>query len=602
MKHHHLLVSLLVICIVTSAEAAEKPARLSRTETGWNAAGVGITRKASLMKYVFPDTMMVYSLVDTLRYLYTFDSIGLPARKNVTKWSAGAWADTSRETYSFTSSYSVTLIEKMWKGHWVDSARFSTAFYPSGNVSADTEEYFNNGRDSTRSVHAADDQGNTTLNEDDVYSGNLWTKVSRNVWTYDASGNCTSFLYESPWAAYPTLDLYEYDGHGNMLSDLTKQLMNSVWTDVVLDTCTYDSRNNKLLEYIGYSTVKGSLYPSSLTLYTYNDQGLLTYITEGGWNDTTMAWRFGGHVDTCIYNGNNRIGYYHGYESGGHMVYQWGDEYTYDSYGNVLTDRMEQWNGGVVLYEYLHTYTYNATSLRLTELLQLWSSGGWVNSNRYTGTYNGAGQRLTYLYEVWSNQQWSQSYQDTRTYNPRGEMLSDLYQSWTSGILNTQSWQVLMSYDTAGNMLTGSYTSWSGTAWQPADHLFGIILPAAYMTVQGYRITLHYPASTGTGVADGTGDVPVKTSLGQNYPNPFNPATEVSFVIGHSSLVSLRLYDVLGREVATLANEVMTAGEHSVQWNAAGMPSGVYFCRMTAVGTGKTGDKFSGVRKMLLLR
>ncbi|HQT90599.1 MAG TPA: T9SS type A sorting domain-containing protein [Candidatus Kryptobacter bacterium] len=84
-------------------------------------------------------------------------------------------------------------------------------------------------------------------------------------------------------------------------------------------------------------------------------------------------------------------------------------------------------------------------------------------------------------------------------------------------------------------------------------------------------------------------------SLSQNYPNPFNPSTVISYQLSAVSNVSLKIYDVLGRELKTLINERQTAGNHSVNFNAGGLPSGVYFYRLQA-GTS------TDVRKMLLMK
>ena len=83
--------------------------------------------------------------------------------------------------------------------------------------------------------------------------------------------------------------------------------------------------------------------------------------------------------------------------------------------------------------------------------------------------------------------------------------------------------------------------------------------------------------------------------LFQNYPNPFNPTTTLSYVIGHSSFVSLKVYDVLGNEVATLVNEEKQTGSYDVQFIAAGLTSGIYFYKLTA-------DNFVQTRKMILLK
>jgi hypothetical protein len=89
--------------------------------------------------------------------------------------------------------------------------------------------------------------------------------------------------------------------------------------------------------------------------------------------------------------------------------------------------------------------------------------------------------------------------------------------------------------------------------------------------------------------------LPAGLMLAQNYPNPFNPSTHIRFEVGGLGFVSLRVYDVLGREVATLVNEIKPPGEYSVAWDATGFPSGVYFYRLTT----KDG---STTRGMLLLR
>jgi hypothetical protein len=98
-----------------------------------------------------------------------------------------------------------------------------------------------------------------------------------------------------------------------------------------------------------------------------------------------------------------------------------------------------------------------------------------------------------------------------------------------------------------------------------------------------------------TGVAEREPAVPMQFSLSQNYPNPFNPTTSIQYSVISTRHVSLKIYDLLGREVGTLVNEVMQPGTYTVQWNAVNNASGVYLYRLTA------GD-FVQVRKMVLIR
>jgi hypothetical protein len=97
------------------------------------------------------------------------------------------------------------------------------------------------------------------------------------------------------------------------------------------------------------------------------------------------------------------------------------------------------------------------------------------------------------------------------------------------------------------------------------------------------------------GVRQEKNNVPVEKSLLQNYPNPFNPTTTISFSLPSRSRVSLKIFDVLGREVATLVSEYLAAGIHTRQWNAAGFPSGTYFYRFQA------GD-FIDTKRLVLIK
>jgi hypothetical protein len=98
-------------------------------------------------------------------------------------------------------------------------------------------------------------------------------------------------------------------------------------------------------------------------------------------------------------------------------------------------------------------------------------------------------------------------------------------------------------------------------------------------------------------------DVPAQFSLQQNYPNPFNPTTVIRYHLpasGQAGLpvarsVKLVVYDILGREVALLVNEKKASGSYEVRFDASGLASGTYLCKLTA-------DSFVQTRKMILMR
>jgi hypothetical protein len=131
----------------------------------------------------------------------------------------------------------------------------------------------------------------------------------------------------------------------------------------------------------------------------------------------------------------------------------------------------------------------------------------------------------------------------------------------------------------------------NGEVMLPEDYpeLSGIV-PASF----GNIITVH----RGVASLDPTDDVaplPTRLMLEQNYPNPFNPTTEIRFSLPASQQVSLRIYDLLGRDLGSLIDGQTSAGSHAVTFDGAELAAGVYFYRLEA------GD-FSAVRKMILLK
>ncbi len=97
------------------------------------------------------------------------------------------------------------------------------------------------------------------------------------------------------------------------------------------------------------------------------------------------------------------------------------------------------------------------------------------------------------------------------------------------------------------------------------------------------------------GINDDESQIPTNFSLEQNYPNPFNPATTIAYSIPQESQVSLKIYDVMGREISELVSGRQTAGSYNVEFNASSLASGTYIYKLTA------GD-FISVKKMVLLK
>ena len=106
---------------------------------------------------------------------------------------------------------------------------------------------------------------------------------------------------------------------------------------------------------------------------------------------------------------------------------------------------------------------------------------------------------------------------------------------------------------------------------------------------------MEFEFNAATSVEPIEGTVPETYAMQQNYPNPFNPTTNIVYSIPQSTVVTLKVYDLLGSEVATLVNEFQNAGSYTVDFNAADLANGAYFYRLTA-------GSFTDVKKMVLMK
>jgi hypothetical protein len=99
-----------------------------------------------------------------------------------------------------------------------------------------------------------------------------------------------------------------------------------------------------------------------------------------------------------------------------------------------------------------------------------------------------------------------------------------------------------------------------------------------------------------------TYELPTHFNLDQNYPNPFNPGTMIRYSIPTQSKLLIKVYDVLGNEIATLMDEEKSVGAYELTWNAAQLPSGVYFYQLRATPNGGQAGNFVQTRKMILIK
>ncbi len=195
-----------------------------------------------------------------------------------------------------------------------------------------------------------------------------------------------------------------------------------------------------------------------------------------------------------------------------------------------------------------------------------WVTSGWTTA--FTGSYTVLGTGLQYIDMT------SPYFMYNGTSNLLVEICYDNSSYTSYSTVNSTS---------APSMTWGYYT----------DNTTGCTMTSG--SSQSNRPNTCFTMTTLVGTGNQTMVIPDKFELSQNYPNPFNPMTKINFALPKQGLVTLKIYDVLGREIKTLVNEVKQAGSYSVDFNGAEFSSGVYFYKLTS------GD-FSDIKRMILVK
>ena len=168
--------------------------------------------------------------------------------------------------------------------------------------------------------------------------------------------------------------------------------------------------------------------------------------------------------------------------------------------------------------------------------------------------------------------------------------------------------QQLNFYDQSSYMPTS--WSWTFTGGNPSTSNLQNPTGISYSTPGVYEVNLAVANSFGSdtitktsyvvvtntsGITQTGNEIPEKYFLGQNYPNPFNPVTRIEFKVSSFKFVKLTVFDILGKEVATLVNENLQPGTYQTNFDAGNLKSGIYFYKLST-------SEFSDVKKMILLK
>jgi len=443
-------------------------------------------------------------------------------------------------------------------------------------------EFFNDGKIDFPSLNNYLKLNDKTIRNLQSVNYNQFQKVS------DSNSRLDSVIaYDENGNEYISINSYTPD---RQLASAVKKIkygQSPQWENDSKESLEYDTDGNKVSSV--YETWDGNQWVNSQRYsYGYDANGNMTFFEWGMWDGNQWS---NGFKFTMTYNSNGFLvmEIYHVWDGTA-----WSDNlktsYTNDSNGNIITEIIEGWYG--TQWENLNRYsfTYDTNGSMITELHEHWAINQWVTNNRFFYTYT-LNELLTKVQETWQGSEWVNFSQHLYTYDLNGNRLSLLYQIWNNSQW-VDEWRDIYTYDSNNSCMTGIHQKWVSGNWE--TRYWSLDFKSYYANRLFIYYCSHFTAyySTVTGI-DNDGDIFAEAySLSQNYPNPFNPSTTIKYSIPSVQTTrrvdcTLKVYDILGKEVATLVNEQQQPGDYEVEFDATdlltgrqGLSSGIYYYQL----------------------
>jgi len=414
------------------------------------------------------------------------------------------------------------------------------------------------------------------------WEGSAFKKYKRETYNYDSGGNLTAWLFER-WNGSTVenyiLETYTNNSSGNRTSYLEENWFGGEWKNSSRGSYAYDSNENVTADlsenWDGFNWLFYTRYTYSYDINSNRNVLLLERWDENSWKNSKR------------------------------------EIYTFNFNQNITSTLYEQWDGSNNwLIGDRHTRTYDLNGNMTSMFWDRWELGNWVPFWQHTYTYDLNGKISSDLYEYWSDSSWVIGSRQNYNYDSNKNLTICLKENWKDSIW-VDGWKNTYTYDLNGNMISGLSETWDGSSW--VQNKMGVLsfydsFGREYNFL-GYEINVYY--STITDVEETEFNIS-DYKLSRNYPNPFNPSTTIKYNIPsvtHPSipsregkersdrgvLIILKVYDILGREVATLVSKEQKPGNYEVKFDASNLTSGLYFYRITA-------GSFMKTMKMILLK
>ena len=386
-----------------------------------------------------------------------------------------------------------------------------------------------------------------------VYNG--WVDISKTTFIYDVNVLVEKqrYIWENYYWNTDGKWTYSYDANNNMIEELYQELNSGNWENISKFTITYDTNNNMIEE--------------------------LHQVWNG--SNWTISWKYSYAYDM----NNNIIQELKQTWNGSNWVNSVQTIFIYDENNTMIEELNQEWSGSEWLNNLKQTYTYDSTNYKIEELWQNWDGSNWVNYLTLGFTYDTNNNLIESIWQIWEDYNWVNYRKYTYSYNVNNIRTETIYFAWWATVwIKDTRW--IYTYDANNNKIEERTQDWNGGYWLDLNR-----------SIYSYIITE---------VNEITSEIN-NYSLSQNYPNPFNPSTKIKYTIPSVTLrqaqsdnwVTLKVYDVLGNEIATLVNEEKQPGTYEVEFNTSTIKhlpsSGIYFYQLKA-------GNFIETKKMVLLK
>jgi hypothetical protein len=420
---------------------------------------------------------------------------------------------------------------------------------------------------------------------DQEWIDNAWQNISRDTYYYDSNNfgylTTTEIWDNNQWVNetqyWPVIDEY-----GNFIEEIYKAWVDTGWVNSERYLYEYDENDNIISE-ISQSWISTDWIHSNRYVYTYINNNLTEKLYQQ-WDNTDWL-----NVDRYQYtyvDNNLTEELFQQYISGWNNVSL--IQNSFDSQNNIIETLNKRWDSGSWFLEMQFTNQYSNGNLTVVTLQEGWIGTIWTNIGLYTQEFNSNNFLVEYRSQYWhSTNGWTNQQRWLETYTADNKPLEWITQFWQNN--NWENFSRLIStYDVNGNETVFAWEIWENSHW--TNHIQILLTYTPITSVEENYLALS------------------DFSLFQNYPNPFNPSTKIEYTVGDAYYaspvpVTLKVYDVLGNEIATLVDEYKPAGGYEINFDASKLSSGIYFYQLKVVDPEtSSGQDFIKTKKMIYLK